>query len=772
MRGRQHKNLGECYHGLRNGNATFNFHKEVAMEIDPLVTAATIQASAQASAWFWDNYGKELGSQAIGVLKTQWKKFNWPKASERYQSRVKDICSTMRILYKTETVPLDDHYVDLYVLDEKTADKWCGMDDLQSAFDESMSFTRQDKRESARSIIIRYDRLFIYGKPGSGKTTLLKYYASLAQQRELNKVPIFISLSDWSYSKKGINDYIVEQFEICGFPDARMFIDSLLGKGNALVLFDGLDEISEESGERDRILHEMDDFVKQYYRNKICITCRISASNYVFAGKEKFKYVEIADFSTEQVSAFARKWFNQNHQEGERFVTALSSEENRNLKELSQNPLLLGLLCIVFDNKHSFPPTRGEIYRDAIDGLLNVWDSQQGVRRDRIMEGLNGNKERDLLSKLAFYYFQRGEIFFDKEDLSRQVAKFLGEMLGNQKEIDGDKIIKAIDEHHGLLTKRAIHVYSFSHLTFQDYFAARYLVDHSSDDNLEKIFTQVTNSRWMEIYFLTANLLSNADKFFFYFLKSLKEMVTKDSTMLTVVKWANKVSADFHKTDKAIRARMGAVDTICKIEQFIRRTTSSIEEHDYNVADSFARLLNHELDVDIDRTDAIELIKAIIFRQPFTKQLSKKFKKIIQLSVQHSETFDTDPDYHPASYDENQARIQIRDNLIPMIEHAEKGLREAVSDLVDEFLPSDFHDAIATIDLPKFHPTQNEWRSFVSNVYAKTLGLQTGEKILNLSDVHIVQFEKYIKANWLLIECLKTAKVSSHSAIKDSLFSL
>lgn len=709
------------------------------MAIDPQFIIGA--ASAMAGPWIWNNYGKEIGDQAIGVLKTRWKKFNWSRASDRYRARVKEICSNMRMLYKTDTVSLHDHYVDLYVLDQKTAEKRYELDELQSSFDESMSFARRDKRESAKSIITQYNYLFVYGKPGSGKTTLLKYFATLAAQKDLNKVPVFISLSDWAYSKKEINDFIADQFDICGFPDAQLFIDRLLDKGDALVLFDGLDEVSEDTGERNRILREMDNFIKHYQRNKICITCRISASNYVFEGKEKFKYVEIADFSSSQVSAFVRKWFSHDHPKGEQFLNALGNEIHQNLQELSQNPLLLGLLCLVFDKSSSFPENRAAIYRDAIDGLLSEWDSQQGVRRDKIAQGFTSNIERDLLSILAFDYFQRGEIFFDQDDLSKRVVIFLKRLLGNQQEFDGDRIIKSIDEQHGLLTKRALHTYSFSHLTFQEYFAARYVIDHNSDDNLKKVLTHITNPRWKEIYWLIANLLPNADIFFSFFQKALKNLVMKDQVLITVIKWANQASSEFQNTEQAVDARMVAIDIIGKTEQYIKRVRSLVEEYDYNVAESFARYLNLELDVDINRDDAIDLVKTIILRQPFTQKLTNKFKKVLKLSYQRSTSFDENTDSIVTAIDYNQARLQILENLILASKYAEDKLRTEATLITNEFLPPEHHRIISKIDLPKLNPTSQEWKAYINNIYAKAFGVRTGGKVLNLSDVHIVQIE-------------------------------
>ena len=45
-------------------------------------------------------------------------------------------------------------------------------------------------------------------------------------------------------------DFIANQFGICDFPDALPFIEYLLENGRAIVLFDGLDEVPQEDGQR------------------------------------------------------------------------------------------------------------------------------------------------------------------------------------------------------------------------------------------------------------------------------------------------------------------------------------------------------------------------------------------------------------------------------------------------------------------------------------------------------------------------------------------
>ena len=44
---------------------------------------------------------------------------------------------------------------------------------------------------------------------------------------ELNKLPVFVTLRDWDARDMELIDFIIQQFEICNFPDAGPFIEYL-----------------------------------------------------------------------------------------------------------------------------------------------------------------------------------------------------------------------------------------------------------------------------------------------------------------------------------------------------------------------------------------------------------------------------------------------------------------------------------------------------------------------------------------------------------------
>lgn len=68
-----------------------------------------------------------------------------------------------------------------------------------------------------------------------------------------------------------------------------------------------------------------------------------------------------------------------------------------------------------------------------------------------------------------------------------------------------------METQHGLMVERARQIYSFSHLTFQEYFTARAIVA-SSEVSLQQLVRHLTEQRWREVFLLTAQMLPNADR--------------------------------------------------------------------------------------------------------------------------------------------------------------------------------------------------------------------------------------------------------------------
>jgi predicted NACHT family NTPase len=74
---------------------------------------------------------------------------------------------------------------------------------------------------------------------------------------------------------------------------------------------------------------------------------------------------------------------------------------------------------------------------------------------------------------------------------------------------------------HGLLVERAKGIFSFSHLTFHEYFAAKRIVDTQRDRVFQQLSGHAGDKRWQEVFFLVLGMLPDAS----YCLLTIKQEI-------------------------------------------------------------------------------------------------------------------------------------------------------------------------------------------------------------------------------------------------------
>ena len=390
------------------------------------------------------------------------------------------------------------------------------------------------ERKGCLALVREKGNLFILGKSGAGKTTFMKRVAFNAAEGLIDKVPIFIWLKKWSDSRLELMQYIISQFDICNFPEAAPFIEKLLKSGDAIVLFDGLDEVTQSDGMRREQVLSIQDFINKYDTTQCLITCRLAANEYTF---ENFKYVEMADFNNGQVVKFVENWFRENKSTGEKFIEEFAKDENKNLRELASSPLLLTLLCLSYQETLVFPQRRVEIYEEAMDALLKKWDSSRGIKRDNVYGKLSLGYKKKMFAQVAAITFEKNEYFIKKETLQKQLTKYVANVPPQDKEIDGETLLQTIEVQHGIFTARSRDYYSFSHLTFQEYFTGRFIVDNPTKGTLQTLLRHCHEARWREVFLLTISLLDDGSEFIQEFRKKLDTFVKEDEKIAELLKW-------------------------------------------------------------------------------------------------------------------------------------------------------------------------------------------------------------------------------------------
>ena len=435
----------------------------------------------------------------------------------RLHDDIQRLHGTMPLWGIDHWVSLGDLFVDVNILELTSSNRRSELDDLWQDFTRNNSdyhsldrigLSNQLKRVSGLAVLERDTNLMVVGKPGSGKTTYLQRIVTECNEGKLkaNLIPVLIKLRE--FVDDGCKyDYNLEQFLEHQWQLYDTDIELILNQGLALVLLDGLDEVVGEAGKQ--ITQEIKRFARSYPQVQIIVTCRTQSQESKF---DYFDYVEVADFNEKQVKAFAEHWFGtvckyteEGKTKAKDFVSQLFGSENKPIRELAITPILLSLTCAVFQQTGKFYSKRSKLYEEGLELLLESWDKSREVERDEIYRDLLVERKLELLSYLAVKKFEQEQyVLFEQEEIENYIGEFLG--IEPQK---SRGVLKAIESQHGLLIERARKIWSFSHLTFQEYLVAKWHIERKKWKELSSYFTE---QRWKNVIKLAVESEEPVDK--------------------------------------------------------------------------------------------------------------------------------------------------------------------------------------------------------------------------------------------------------------------
>jgi hypothetical protein len=422
--------------------------------------------------------------------------------------KIHNLYSKIQLLNRQQ-IDVDLLYVDVYVLQNSASDSNATIPsllkdaNLRNDFDR-LGLKKRDKRSPGFEVATKYPRLMVLGKPGSGKTTFLRHLAVANCKGEFlgDRIPVLIEFRFIAnISEFNLINHIHKEFRLTDINQTQ----EILQQGKVLIFLDGLDEISNQF--RLKIQNHIIDFSRNYYNTHLIITCRTQTSEYTLSG---FDYVEVADFNSQQVEQFAKNWFTalaETQQQAikltQRFIAKLVLPENKQTAELAVTPILLSLVCWIFNDLQDLPTKRSDLYERGIDLLLSKWDERRGISRDsasEIYRQLTLAEKKQLLSYIAKRKFEQEQyILFEQSEIQEYIAEYLH--ISNE---DAEVVLIEIEAQHGLLIERSQGIWSFSHLTFQEYLVAKWFCQYS---NIEDIAQYFIEKHWREVYLLTSEII-------------------------------------------------------------------------------------------------------------------------------------------------------------------------------------------------------------------------------------------------------------------------
>ncbi|MDM3844071.1 MAG: trypsin-like peptidase domain-containing protein, partial [Aphanizomenon gracile PMC638.10] len=507
----------------------------------------------------WDNILDKLDQLGLEPKKNIIKSF-----LEEIESSFQNI----KLFHSTKPITIKDQYIPIQVTLERkynhTIETTWSYSESEEEFKRAYALkhseeskpTQVDWQEAKQ----KHQRLMVLADPGMGKTTLLKSEAYLTAQTALQGlennsqnledlvIPIFLRLSEIADTTQDgtakVSDAILKllasKYEN-HFPQIESFLTDKLKAGKCLLLLDALDEVPKES--RNNLSEKLNSFLRNY-NCPIIFTSRIVGYSGAFL--DGAKDVEIVPFNEPQINQYIETWFKiaaESINDDSVSATALIRElqTKPQIRGLVQNPLLLSLICSLYQEKGiTLPARRCEVYKQAVKYMLSKW-TQNRQQKD---EGRIEAKIR-FLEQLAYNFSCQSKEIFSFDELYDQSEEYLN---GNKvptsfRNTDTDKLITELSEQDGILQKlhESGDQYLFLHRTFQEYFTACYL--QRSSNGIELAKAHFWDYEWHEIFSLMAGLMKNPVTL----LQTIKN--EKDDIFQTLLLLAGRCTAEVQRSD-------------------------------------------------------------------------------------------------------------------------------------------------------------------------------------------------------------------------------
>lgn len=395
----------------------------------------------------------------------------------------------------------------------------------------------QPKKVSIGAALEGKRHISIVGAPGSGKSTLLNRIALAYVNHDvkfLNEAglsteslfPVLVRCRDASVGGASFLDLVrtlVEQFGQAGGGERfESVVMGALRQGRALILVDGLDEIS-SVGARVSFVRNLRSLIATYPANRLVLTSREPGFRPVAGALANHgaRY-RVSEMDDRSVRLLVERWgelIPRRNPARSGVDIAAQILGNSRMRLLATTPLLLTTLLLVERWVGDLPRRRTVLYDKAIEVLLMTWN----------VEGHEPLNLDEVLPQLAYVAYD-----MTSGGMQRLSASALVELLSKARRDMPDvlgyvqnspsELLERIEMRSSLLSQAGFVVeggrlqpfFEFRHLTFQEYLTALACVKGWNASGLtvanpeESLVPHYGDQTWFEVIPIAAVLAGRA----------------------------------------------------------------------------------------------------------------------------------------------------------------------------------------------------------------------------------------------------------------------
>ncbi|MEU3460426.1 NACHT domain-containing protein [Streptomyces sp. NPDC006733] len=391
-------------------------------------------------------------------------------------------------------------------------------------------------------------RVLVTGVAGSGKTTVSKWLAVCAARHSFPA-----TLQDW----QGVTPFVVQLRHLFtgadrsrlqladlarvaahrtrGIPEG--WVDAQLRGGNALVVFDGMDELPPSpKPHRSEAYKWIDALMEEYPTVRFIVTSRPEGLDTAWFEQRGFRHLKLQPMRDQDIRMCVRQWFSCllrscpadlksiYRQRRDRLLGHIAG--NPSVRDLAETPLLCAMLCSFYASNLSVevPKSRSHLYDQVINALISARDEQ---RRVLIGHGMELKDKKALLQAIARHLADHAQstirlrpitvldaryatTWSQLQEFESQQGKTAHEILTDllasfvSTRITIDDALEYVVERSAVLQQVGPNEVQFAHRTFQEFLAACDYADRGETQQLARFVGGGEDTWWRIIAFAAA----------------------------------------------------------------------------------------------------------------------------------------------------------------------------------------------------------------------------------------------------------------------------